>query len=179
MNKLSKRILLCAACALGLGTAWLAAQPQTQGPSVTVVNGPSNPVPITGTVAVTKTIALVRILDKRNINPGNVVARFQDFYTVPDGKRLVVEHISCGMLLQTPDKLVCAMEDPGSLLSHTTSPAYTIGGTQFESVRTGQATKVMFGPGESFHAAVYWNQPSTDNLPLAVFSLSGYLEDAQ
>jgi hypothetical protein len=180
MSTFSKRLSIAAACALGLGTAWLAAQPHTEGPAVTVVNGPTNPVPVTGIVGVTKTIDPVRVLVKENIPAGRVNNRFEDFYTVPDGKRLVVEHLSCGMLLQTPDTLNCGIEDPQSLLGHTTGPAHTIsGGNQYETVRTGQAVKVIFGPGETFHATVYWNHPTTDVGGLAVFALGGYLEDAQ
>jgi len=66
MKKISERVLLLAVCALGFGTVWSAAQPQTP-PSapVTVVNQPTNPVPVTGVVNVTKAIVPVRILEHK------------------------------------------------------------------------------------------------------------------
>jgi hypothetical protein len=179
MKKISERLLLLAVCALGFGTVWSAAQPQTP-PSapVTVVNQPTNPVPVTGVVNVTKTIVPVRILETQSVELGVTIARFSDFYTVPAGKRLIVEHLSCSMFLYPPDSLSCGI-DEGFFLAHAISPVATPAGTTSpRSIAMGQAMKVIFGPGESLDADLKWSTP-TPGTPTATLAVAGYLEDAQ
>jgi hypothetical protein len=147
---------------------------------VTVNNAPENPVPVTGTVEIShQSIIPVRHYDNQDVLPGNTFARFYQFYTVPAGKRLIVEHFSCALFLYPPDILECAIEDPASLGANYISPAYTpAGATDPVVVATGQAIKVIFGPGESFNAIARWGTP-TPGQPGIFFSLTGYLEDAQ
>lgn len=159
------------ACALILGAVWAAAQPQTA-PSapVMVVNRSTNP------VSVNKAIVPVRLFGQESLSPGRVFQRFSTFYTVPAGKRLVVEHISCAVTLQPPDSLTCGIEESINSIAHSTSPAYTVGSAS-QFVRAGQAVKVIFGPGETFNAVVDWDNPNMGQ-PFVFFALSAYLEEA-
>ncbi len=156
------------------GTVWAAPPAQ----SVTVVNTPTNPVPVTGTVEVTKrSIIPVRVYASPDVPIGQTFFRLANFYTVPAGKRLIVEHLSCALFLYPRDSLSCAIEDginalyisPASTLPDSTTPMV---------VSTGQAIKVIFEQGESFNLIARWVQPNP-GIPGIFFGLSGYLEDAQ
>jgi hypothetical protein len=147
---------------------------------VTVVNGATNPVPVTGLVAVTRQIEPVRVFNQQSVEPGNIAARFLDFYTVPAGKRLVVEHLSCSVALRPPDLLMCGIEEAIGNTSHSTAPAYTPPGStaSIVAVQTGQTVKVIFNAGENFNVVLHWNN-ATVGEPGAFAALSGYLEDVQ
>ena len=177
MKKFSQRILFLAVCALAIGAAWSVAQPQSP-PSapVTVVNQSTNPVPVTGIVSVTRNIVPVRLYDNQTVEPGNTVARFSEFYTVPAGKRLIVEHISCSFAVYAPDAVSCGIEEALRELS-TSSVSTPVGTGQF-GVHSSGGVRVIFGPGESFNAIVNW-EAAQPGRPGAFFALSGYLEDDQ
>lgn len=83
------RTRLLTVCALTFGGLW-ALQPQR-------VAGAENK------------IDPVRIFDSQTVAQSNTMARFSDVYTVPAGKRLVVEHVSCAFLLHPPDLLTCGI----------------------------------------------------------------------
>ena len=179
MKTLSRQIPLLVLCALvlGIGAGWSAAGPQSP-PSapVTVVNQPTNPVPVTGIVSVNRNIDPVRLYDAKPVPPGDTIARFSDFYTVPTGKRLIVEYLSCSFTVHAPDAVSCAIEE-GSLFLATSSVSTPAAQGQF-TIRSGDAVRAIFGPGETFRVTVKWSagQPGEPNVFVA---LSGYLEDAQ
>ena len=177
MKTLNRQISLLVLCALGIGAVWSAAQPQSP-PSapVTVVNQPTNPVPVTGIVSVNRKIDPVRLYDSQTVLAGNTIARFNDFYTVPTGKRLIVEYLSCSFTMHAPDAVSCAIEE-GFLFLATSSVSTPASPGQF-TIRSGDAVRVIFGPGETFAVAVKWNAAQPGE-PAAFVGLSGYLEDAQ
>ena len=160
------------------GTVWAAPPETPPSVNVTVVNPQANPVPVTGTVEVTKRSTIpVRLFASPGVDVGQTFFRLANFYTIPAGKRLIVEHLSCALFLYPPDSLGCAIEDGFSALY--ISPASTLPDSITPMVvSTGQAIKVIFEAGESFNLIARWVQPNP-GMPGIFFGLSGYLEDAQ
>ncbi len=80
----------------------LGAPSQAQGPNVTVVNTPSNPIPVSGgvnvvggvNVTVTNDTVPVQKCARFTINDGSL-DYIASIYTVPQGQRLTVEYFSC------------------------------------------------------------------------------------
>jgi len=170
---------------LAYGTV-LAAPPEAKSQPVTVMNTPSNPVPITGTVNIANG-SLPQYVS------GNVTCTIAsggenatcDLYTVPVGKRLIIEYASCETALGTDDHATCALVTPvdigGGNFSITTHYLPTIAnlvtksGTHFS---VGQQVK-LFADSVSANALqveVFIQTTSSSSHDVRV-SFSGYLVD--
>ena len=125
---------------------------------VNVVNTSSEPVPVTGTINVGnpgENPLPVRDVD----NTARLPVHFNESYTVPNGKRLVVEYVSMGIGSQTKCDVIAVDLSSESTVLHTYYPAfvgvffgptsrpYRYGLSQETRAYVGQNRTVSFGFG--------------------------------
>jgi hypothetical protein len=85
----------------GINLAY-AAPPSGIAGQVTVVNTPSSPVPVTGTVS-TNNPTLQPVESVTRLQGSDTVVATADLYTVPAGKELVVDEVTADLEQGTPD----------------------------------------------------------------------------
>jgi hypothetical protein len=166
-----------------------------------IVNGPSAPVPVVGTVAVTgfpgaitvnnpasnpvlvrdvSSLSPVEILVKQITMSGGSTCATQDVYTVPDGKRFVIEHLSVEMSLpsqQRPVSVTLEKQIPGTFADIDVVPAQFMGSINANTrdlYVADHQTKVYVSSGE--HVFFVWCRNEGGNSGEADLAMAGYLQ---
>jgi len=152
--------------------------------SVQLANSPSNPVPVRDAAALNRTPfqtqVTVEVKDTERVGSG--------FVAVPAGKRLVIEYASVASVALIGQALLFELvtqsnngtQPPVSvrhfLPTTLTSPA-PVGGDEDQYV-AGQVVKLFSDPGTSVEMRAERGALNSGNA-IAIFSISGYLEDAK
>jgi hypothetical protein len=159
--------------------------------AVTIANTPSNPVPVTGTINNTA-INPVQVTGKVQCEKATTPVRIRkDFvaplgssvwegtlYTVPTGKRLVVEYVSCSVFVDAiPSYVNCQIMERDAPYAIFHLPTVSVDTGQARSVHSVQSMRVIFESGQILDAFAQWGAASSI-VYLNVFGLAGYLEDA-
>ena len=90
---------------------------------VKVVNTTAEPVPVAGTVNVANAVAnpiAVRDVD----NPARQPVQINESYTVPEGKRLVIEYVSLELVATTQCELLITSLSASGVLLHVYRPKF-------------------------------------------------------
>lgn len=192
MNTICNRIFIAAILAfIAVGAALLTANPVvaqgTGGPRVTVINRDTEPVPakVVNSVPLQVTVTGPVTLPEDNRTPVSFAGEFtvvadervasESAFTVPDGKRLVIEYVT----FRVGEELVDIEPDAKFNFQLRGGHTYDIGTVETEEDEMGSmslATKILFDENTAITARIY--RGGIRNLDVLIkYSAAGYLED--
>jgi hypothetical protein len=148
---------------------------------VRVVNTASEPVPVAGTVNVGNLgndPLPVRDVDRSTRLP----VHFNDSYTVPDGKRLVIEYVSLNVAATFQCELVTAAVSSEGVVLHLFNPTFvgtsTIGPTTSYRFGLSQETRAYIGQNRTVNLGLY-TYFGCGNVNVYHAAATGYLVDLE
>jgi len=136
-----------------------------------LLNTPENPVPVT---MARQVVERVKIVLSGSTTFSGTSVRSNQPYQVTEGKRLVVEQLSCTFsLLEAGDVLACGL-DGGSLTEWIPSVFNVT--EESQAIHSGGAFKTFYESGVYVAGIAWWNKYNSH--PNATWVIVGYLEDA-